>query len=303
MSAKKSCDTQQILVWAKDVLDHEAREVAALIDRLDGSFTDAIRILSECKGKVVASGMGKAGIIAQKFSATLSSTGTPSLWLHPAEAVHGDLGRATKDDVIVILSYSGETDEIKVLLPFLKKIGSKVISMTGNTSSSLARYSDAVLDVKVAREACALNLAPTTSTTVMLAMCDALSVVLQKLKGFREKDFAMFHPRGSLGRKLLLTVEDCMRKGKANPIVGGDELVSEVLVAITNARAGACVIVDAQRNVLGIFTDGDLRRHLESDSNLLKRRIAEVMTVNPRVVRADTLASEAMRILEEKKNR
>jgi len=215
--------------------------------------------------------------------------------------VHGDLGRATKDDVIVILSYSGETDEIKVLLPFLKKIGSKVISMTGNTSSSLARYSDAVLDVKVAREACALNLAPTTSTTVMLAMCDALSVVLQKLKGFREKDFAMFHPRGSLGRKLLLTVEDCMRKGKANPIVGGDELVSEVLVAITNARAGACVIVDAQRNVLGIFTDGDLRRHLESDSNLLKRRIAEVMTVNPRVVRADTLASEAMRILEEKK--
>jgi arabinose-5-phosphate isomerase len=297
----KRSDEKSIIRWAKDTLTLEAQAILDLNKRLDRSFIRAIQILLSCKGKVVATGMGKAGIIAQKLSATLSSTGTPSIWLHPAEAVHGDLGRVVRQDSVIILSYSGETEEVKILLPFLKKIGAKIISLTGNKSSSLARYSDIVLDVSVKREACPLGLAPTTSTTVMLGLCDALSTVLQKMKGFKEKDFALYHPKGSLGRKLLLKVEDCMRQGKDNPTVYEDTLVSRTLLDITRARAGAAVVVDRARRVKGIFTDGDLRRHLGKDPGLARRRIKEVMTKHPTVVRSDMLATEAMRILEEKK--
>lgn len=294
-------NSQEILSWAKEVIKLEAVEVEKLANRLDDSFVKAIEIMNACKGKVVASGMGKAGIIANKFSATISSTGTPSLSLHPAEAVHGDLGRVTDDDVVIMLSFSGETDEVKVLIPFLKKIGAKLIAMTGNPNSFLAKNSDVSLDVHVDKEACALNLAPTTSTTVMLAMCDALAVALMRLKGFEAKDFAMFHPRGSLGRKLLLKVEDCMRKDQNNAIVTADLPVSEVLFKITEARSGAAVVVDATKKVLGIFTDGDLRRHLEKDNDIVNKKVGDVMTANPTVVNQDILASEAMRILEDKR--
>lgn len=292
---------RKFLEWAKESLRIEAEAIRDIEKRLDSSFLKAVELMFNCKARVIVTGMGKAGIIGQKFSATLSSTGTPSIWLHPAEAVHGDLGRVTRKDVVVILSYSGETEEIKSLLPFLKKIGSKIIALTANRKSFLARYSDVILDVTVEREACPLGLAPTTSTTVMLALCDALSIVLQKRKGFKAKDFAFYHPKGSLGRKLLLKVEDCMRKGKANSVISENTSVSRALVAITQARAGAAVVVDKDKKLLGIFTDGDLRRHLREDPRLLKRKIREVMTEHPIVVRKDMLASEAMRILEKHK--
>lgn len=292
---------KEILTWAKKVLETEKKGIDKVARHLDKDFLKVIRIVSGCKGRIVVTGMGKAGIIGQKFSATLSSTGSSSFWLHPTEAVHGDLGSIRQDDVVVVLSYSGETDEVKNLIPFIKKIGVRVIAITGNIKSSLARYADSTVNVKVDKEACPLGLAPTTSTTAMLAICDAISVVLQKVKGFKEKDFAFYHPKGSLGRKLLLKVEDCMRKGIANPIVSESKLVSKVLEDITKARAGAAVVVNKKKQVIGIFTDGDLRRCLTQDTNLTRRPINKVMTRHPIVVSCDMLASQAMRILEEKK--
>jgi arabinose-5-phosphate isomerase len=286
---------------AKEVLDIEAEAVSALKSRINRNFTKALGIILKSKGRVVVSGMGKTGIIAQKFSATLASTGTPSLFLHTAEAVHGDLGKVTSEDVVIVISNSGSGEEIKQLLPLLKKIGAGVIALTGNTKSILARYSDVVLDVSVKKEACPLGLAPTASTTATLAMADALAVCLLELKGFKEKDFAFFHPGGALGRRLLLKVEDIMRKGQANPIVNEEKRVSEVLLKITQARAGSATVVDKNGKLKGIFTDGDLRRHLETDEDLPRRKIKEVMTRNPTVVDKEMLAAEAMRILQEKK--
>lgn len=292
---------KEIINWAKEVLSIEAEGIASLEDSLDENFLNVIRILSTCRGKIVVTGMGKAGIIGQKFSATLSSTGTSSFWLHAAEAVHGDLGRIEEKDVVVVLSYSGETEEIKNLIPFIRQIGAKIIAITGNLRSSLSRYVDGFIDVKIDKEACPLGLAPTTSTTAMLAACDAVSVVLQKIKGFKEKDFAFFHPRGSLGRKLLLKVKDIMRKKRFNPIVGQDMLVKDVLVKITSAHAGAASVVDSSRKLVGIFTDGDLRRNLERYPNLLRKKVKDVMTKGPVVVKDDDLASQALKVLEGKK--
>jgi len=286
---------------AKEVLSIEASAVSALKKRIGREFKRALDLILKSKGRVVVSGMGKTGIIAQKLSATLSSTGTPSLFLHLAEASHGDLGKVTSDDAVIILSNSGSTDEVKQLLPFLKKIGSKIISLTGNKNSILAKHSDVVLDVSVKKEACPLGLAPTASTTATLAMADALAVCLLELKGFKEKDFAFFHPGGALGRQLLLKVEDIMRTGKSNPIVNEEKKVSEVLFKITQARAGAASVINKNGKLVGIFTDGDLRRHLEADEGLPKRKIKEVMTRNPLVVRKDRLAAEALHILEERK--
>ncbi|MDD4955296.1 MAG: KpsF/GutQ family sugar-phosphate isomerase [Candidatus Omnitrophica bacterium] len=291
----------EIIGWAKEVLSIEAEGIASLEDSLDENFLNAIRILSACKGKIVVTGMGKAGIIGQKFSATLSSTGTSSFWLHAAEAVHGDLGRIEENDVVVVLSYSGETEEIKNLIPFIRQIGAKIIAITGNLRSSLSRYVDGFINVKINKEACPLGLAPTTSTTAMLAACDAVSVTLQKIKGFEEKDFAFFHPRGSLGRKLLLRVKDIMRKKRFNPVVGQDMLVKDVLVKITSAHAGAASVVDASKKLVGIFTDGDLRRNLERYPNLLRKKVKDVMTKGPVVVKDDDLASQALKVLEGKK--
>ncbi|MDO8488717.1 MAG: KpsF/GutQ family sugar-phosphate isomerase [Candidatus Omnitrophota bacterium] len=286
---------------AREVLEIEAQAIRALQGRLNKDFVKAIELIFKCKGRVVVSGMGKTGIIAQKFSATLASTGTPSLFLHTAEAIHGDLGKVTSDDIVIILSNSGCTEEMKQLLPILKKIGSPIISLTGNIKSILAKYSDVVLDVSVKKEACPLGLAPTASTTASLAMADALAVCLLEKKSFKEKDFAFFHPGGALGRRLLLTVEDIMRRGQANAIVQEDKKVSQVMFAITRARAGSAIVVDKQGKLKGIFTDGDLRRHLESDKELTNRQIKEVMTKNPTVVKKDMLAAEAMRILQAKK--
>ena len=290
-----------VIKRAKQVLDIESCAIQELKKRVGVNFKEALKLMLKTKGRVIVSGMGKTGIIAQKFSATLASTGTPSLFLHTAEAIHGDLGKVTRDDVVIVLSNSGATEEIKQLLPLLKKIGVKVIALTGNKKSALAKYSDVVLDVSVKKEACPLGLAPTASTTATLAMADALSVCLLELKGFKAKDFAFFHPAGALGKRLLLKVEDIMRTGRANPVVKENEPVSSVLLKITQARSGSASVVDKGGRLVGIFTDGDLRRHLETDKNLTRRKIKEVMTRNPLTISRDKLAAEAIHILEEKK--
>ncbi len=290
-----------IIKRAKEVFRLEAEAVRALANKLDHNFVQAVEVISGCKGRVVVSGMGKAGIIGQKISATLASLGSPSIWLHSAEAAHGDLGRVTKDDIVIALSNSGETEETKNLIPLLKKIGVKIIAITGNKNSNLAKHSNLVLDVSVRKEACTLGLAPTSSTTAMLAMGDALAVCVVEKKGFKEKDFALFHPGGALGKKLLLRVEDIMRKGKNSPVVNEDAIVKDVLYAITEARAGSASVVNKSGKLTGIFTDGDLRRHLERDANLSQRKVKEVMTKNPVTILPQKLAVEALRILEERK--
>jgi arabinose-5-phosphate isomerase len=290
-----------VIKRAREVLDMESQAILKLKNRIGKEFQAALELILKSKGRVVVSGMGKTGIIAQKFSATLASTGTPSLFLHLAEASHGDLGKVTQDDVVIVLSNSGSTAEVKQLLPFLKKIGSKIIALTGNVNSPLAKYSDVVLDVSVKQEACPLNLAPTSSTTAALAMADALAVCLLEIKGFKEKDFALFHPGGALGKRLLLKVEDIMRIGRSNPVVREDMTVSEVIFKITQARAGAAIIVNSAGKLSGIFTDGDLRRHLATDKDLPNRKIKEVMTRNPMVLKKDRLAAEAFHLLEERK--
>lgn len=286
---------------AKQVLKIEAGAILNLISRLDHNFEKAVEVILKCRGRVVVTGMGKGGIIGQKLSATLSSTGTPSLWVHPAEAIHGDLGRVTKDDVIIAISNSGETEEITRLLPWIKKIGAKLISLTGNTKSNLARNSDFCLDVGVKKEACSLGLAPTASTTAALAMSDALAVAILEKRGFKEKDYAFFHPGGNLGKRLLLKVEDIMRTGSANPIINEEKKVKDVLLAITKARAGSATIINKKGKLVGIFTDGDLRRHLEKEPNVTFYRIKELMTKNPVTITKGRLAVEALPILKEKK--
>ena len=286
---------------AKEVLRIEADAISSLIKRVDSNFEKAAKLMLSCRGKVVVTGMGKPGFIGAKISATLSSTGTPSLYLHPADAIHGDLGRVTRDDIVLAMSNSGETEEIIRLLPTLKKIGARLIAMTGKPGSTLARYSDVTLDVAVKKEACPLNLAPTASTTAMLAMGDALAIALLDKRGFKEEDFAFFHPGGSLGKRLLLKVEDIMRKGKANPVVKDDTKIKSVLLKITGSRAGSASVVNKKGILIGIFTDGDLRRHLGVDALLPLRQVREVMTRNPVTISKDMLAADAFRILREKK--
>ncbi|MCM8798377.1 MAG: KpsF/GutQ family sugar-phosphate isomerase, partial [Candidatus Omnitrophica bacterium] len=286
---------------AREVFQIEAGAILKLSQRLDKNFLEAVELISNCKGRIVLTGMGKAGLIAQKISATLSSLGTPSLWLHPAEALHGDLGRVTLDDVVIAFSSSGETEEITKLLPLIKKIGAKLIAFTGNLKSHLAQYADVVLDISVEKEACPLGLAPTASTTAILAMGDALAIAVLDKKGFKKEDFAFLHPGGTLGKRLLLKVEDVMRKGEANPLVREDTLVKDVLLAITKARAGSATVVDKNKKLLGIFTDGDLRRHIETDPNLLERKVKEVMTKSPKTIKKGKLAEEALKILREYK--
>lgn len=286
---------------AKEVLKTEAKAIQELGRRIDSNFEKAIKLILKTKGRVIVTGMGKPGFIAQKISATLSSTGTPSLYLHPAEALHGDLGRVTKEDCLIALSNSGETEEIIRLLPIIKKIGAILISMIGNGNSTLARNSDCVLDVSIKKEACPLGLAPTTSTTVMLAMGDALSIVLQEKKGFKVEHFALYHPGGNLGKRLLLRVGDIMRRGGANPIVKEDGLVKDVLLKITRARAGSASVIDKKGILKGIFTDGDLRRHLRIKGDITNKKIKEIMTRNPITVPNDMMAVDALQILQSKK--
>lgn len=284
---------------ARTVLRIEAEAIRRLIPRIGRSFLAAVELVAGCKGRVIVTGMGKAGLIGQKLSATLASTGTPSHWVHPAEAIHGDVGRITKQDVVLILSNSGETEELTRLLPVIKRLGARLIALTGNPRSTLAAHSDLALDVSVKQEACSLNLAPTSSTTAMLAMGDALAVVVAERKGFQEHDFALLHPGGQLGRRLLLRVGDLMRHGAANPIVREGARIKDVLLAITKARAGAASVVDARGRLLGIFTDGDLRRHLDDTPNVTQRRVGEIMTKHPKTIGAGRLAVEALRLLQE----
>lgn len=286
---------------ARKVLEIERDALSSLIKRIDSNFEKAVNVLYNIKGRVIVTGMGKPGFIAQKISATLSSTGTPSLYLHPAEALHGDLGRVTKDDLILALSNSGETEEIVKFLPIVKKIGAKLIAMVGNTKSTLARSADHIIDTSVKREACSLGLAPTTSTTAMLAMGDALAIALLEKKGFREKDFAFYHPGGILGKRLILSVGDIMRKGRDNPIVKENMSVKSVLLSITKARAGSASVIGSNGKLVGIFTDGDLRRHLGKSANLINKKVKDVMTKNPVSIKKDRLAAEAFDILRSKR--
>ena len=286
---------------AKEVLKIEAESIKRLSSRINKDFEKAVNLIFASKGRVVVTGMGKAGIIGRKISATLASTGTPSLWLHSAEAIHGDLGRIIKEDIVIAISNSGETEEIVRLIPHIKKIGSKLIAMTGNILSTLAKNSDAKLDVSIKEEACPLRLAPMASTTTMLAMGDALCAALMYKKGFKRSDFAFLHPGGSLGKQLLLKVQDIMRKGDRNPIVKESEKVKNVLLAITAARTGSATVVDGKGKVIGIFTDGDLRRHLDHDPDLTKRKVKDVMTKKPKTLKGDCLAVEALRVLREYK--
>ena len=293
--------TQMSIKRAKEVLRIESEAISSLIKRLDRGFQKAVDMLYSCRGRIVVTGMGKGGIIGQKISATLSSIGSPSLWLHPAEAIHGDLGRVVNEDVVLAISNSGETEEILRLLPTIKKIGARLISLTGNLKSTLAKNSDITLDVSVREEACPLGLVPTASTTAMLAMGDALAIAVLEKKGFKKEEFAFYHPGGKLGKRLLLKVKDIMRKGKASPVVKEGVMVKDALLAITSARAGSVSIVNKGGILVGIFTDGDLRRHLEADPHLSMRKIKKVMTKSPTLIKGEKLAAEALGILQSKK--
>ncbi len=286
---------------AKKVLMNESRAVAKLVSKLNEDFTDAVDLLASSKGRAIVTGMGKPGFIAQKVSATMASTGTPSLYLHPAEALHGDLGRVTRDDVIIAFSNSGETEEVVRLIPIIKKIGSGLISITGNKDSTLAVNSDFVLDSSVDKEACPMGLAPTTSTTAMLALGDALAIALIEKKKFQPQDFAMFHPGGSLGKRLILRVEDIMRPITKTPVVGGNTMVKDVLVKITEMRAGSASVVDGKGKLIGIFTDGDLRRNFEQGADIRTAKVKDVMTCSPVTISKDRLAAEAFDVLRRKK--
>jgi len=294
-------NNKNLLEIGRQVLEIEGRAVLDLIPRLDERFAAAVEILFHCSGRIIVTGMGKAGIIGRKISATLASTGSPSLSLHPAEALHGDLGMVGRDDVVIAISRSGESEEITALLPFIKNLGIKVIAVTGQPASSLARYSDVVLDTSIAKEACPLNLAPTASTTAALALGDALAVALIEKRGFKPADFARLHPAGSLGKRLLLRVSDLMRKGEDNPVAGENTPVKDVLFLITSSKAGAASIVDGEGRLVGFFTDGDLRRHIDRTAEILEKPVSEVMTRDPLVVDSDQLAAAALRILGDKK--
>ena len=286
---------------AKRVLRNESKALGKIADRIDAGFNKIINVLAKNSGRIVVTGMGKPGFIAQKVSATLSSTGTPSFYLHPAEALHGDIGRVTRDDVIVAFSNSGETEVIVKLLPIIKKIGAKLISITGNKRSTLSVNSDFVIDSSIDREACPMGLAPTTSTTAMLAIGDALAVALLEKKNFQPGDFAFFHPGGALGKRLLLKVEDIMRVRSEIPVVSKTTRVKDVLLKITRMRAGSASIVDSKGKLTGIFTDGDLRRHIDQGTDLLDRKVGEVMTKDPLNIAPDRLAAEALEVLKSRK--
>ena len=289
------------LELAKRVLRIEAQAVAGLIDRLDAGFLRAIELIRACHGRVVVSGVGKSGHIARKIAATLASTGTPAYFVHAAEAAHGDLGMITRDDVLIALSNSGESEELLTIVPLVKRQGGRLVAITGNPASSLAREADAHLDAGVAEEACPLNLAPTASTTAALAMGDALAVALLDARNFNAEDFARSHPGGRLGRRLLTHVRDIMRPVAEVPRVGEHATVAEAVLAISRGGMGMTAVVTEALAVVGIFTDGDLRRALEKVVDLRGTPVTQVMTRNPRSIGPDRLAAETAQMMEEHK--
>jgi arabinose-5-phosphate isomerase len=302
----KAFDTetaQRALQLARETLQIEADAIIALKNRLstssDDSFAQAVGLLFSCTGRVVVSGIGKSGHIARKIAATLASTGTPALFVHPAEAAHGDLGMVTENDAFVAISNSGETAELLAIVPIIKRMGAKLIAMTGNVNSSLAQLANVHLDVRVDKEACPLNLAPTASTTATLALGDALAVALLDARGFQEDDFARSHPGGALGRRLLTHVRDVMRSGDAIPAVTADVSLSQALLEITRKGMAMTAVVDDAYRAVGIFTDGDLRRLIEHVQDFTKLSISDVMHANPRTIGPDQLAVEAVEVMEQ----
>jgi arabinose-5-phosphate isomerase len=288
-----------IIEEAKKVIRIEAEALNALADSINGEFERAVSLILQSKGRVVVTGMGKSGHIGQKIASTMASTGTPAFFLHPAEAIHGDLGMIIKGDVVIAISNSGETDEVLRILPIVERIGAKLIAMTGNANSTLARTGDVLLSVAIAEEACPLGLAPTASTTATLAMGDALAVALLIERGFKAEDFALFHPGGSLGKKLLLTVSDMMHAGEALPLVRWDIPMREALFEITSKKVGCTGVVDEQGALVGVVTDGDLRRALERGVDFMARPAADLMTRNPKRILAGDLAAKALQRMEE----
>ena len=289
-----------ILDEIRKVLETEMKSIGDLIKKLNNNYVMAVELMFECKGRVVVSGIGKSGLIGRKIASTLASTGTPAFFLDPAEGVHGDLGMIMNGDIALLISNSGETEEILKISPNLKKIGMKIILLTGKPNSSLAKLSDIVLDVGVEKEACPLNLAPTASTTTTLATGDALAVALLEKRGFKPEDFAFLHPGGTLGKKLLLKVDDIMHSGEENPIISEEKSMKEAILEITSKRLGATSIVNDKGILVGIITDGDLRRAIEKYGNLLEKNVKEIMTKNPVVIETGKLAAEAVHIMEDR---
>jgi arabinose-5-phosphate isomerase len=287
------------LAIARDVLNIEAAAVAALTRKLDGGFLQAVNLILNCRGRVTVSGMGKSGHIARKIASTMSSTGTPAYFVHPAEASHGDLGMVTANDVFIALSNSGESAELLAIIPLIKRQGAKLIALTGNERSSLAREADAHVYAGARKEACPLNLAPTASTTAALALGDALAIALMRAKGFSRDQFARSHPGGTLGRRLLTHVRDVMRTGENAPHIRDTATLSDAIFEMSRGRMGITSVLDGRERVVGIFTDGDLRRTLQKGVDLHTTPIAGVMTRNPRTIGPDKLAAEAVQIMEQ----
>ncbi|MFN3650823.1 MAG: SIS domain-containing protein [Armatimonadota bacterium] len=290
---------EELIAAGREVLRQEAEAISSLSARLGGAFADAVSLIVEAGGRVVVTGIGKSGAVARKSAATLASTGTPALYLHPAEGVHGDLGMVTRHDVAVALSYSGETDEILAILPVLKRLGVGLIAVTGKPGSTLAEAADVVLDVSVEREACPLNLAPTTSTTAMLALMDALAVAAMSVRRFTKDDYALFHPAGSLGRRLLLRVGDLMRRGERVAVCSPESSIRDALFTITSAQSGCVFAVDADGAYLGLLTDGDIRRLLLRDAAALDRTVSEVLNRRGRSTSPERLVTEALEVMQQ----
>ncbi len=299
---KTELQSSDILEEGKRVLKIEAEAISDLIDRMDQQFVDAVSLCFRCSGRIVVIGMGKSGLIGKKMSATFSSTGSPAFFLHPSEGIHGDLGMISKEDVALIISNSGETEEILRILPSLKRLDLKLITLTGNANSTLAKRSDVVLDVAVREEACPLGLAPTASTTATLAMGDAIAVALLQKRGFRKEDFAFFHPGGALGRNLLLRVQDLMHKGDEIPKVGEDTPLKEVVLEMTAKQLGMTAVETKEAGLAGVITDGDLRRLIKTadrdDRELFRLPALEVMSHHPKTITSDALAAKALQIME-----
>ncbi|HVY06071.1 MAG TPA: KpsF/GutQ family sugar-phosphate isomerase [Burkholderiales bacterium] len=292
-------NSETALASGRRVLEIEAQAVRDLAQRLDGNFVRAAEIVFGCKGRVVVSGIGKSGHVARKIASTLASTGTPAFFVHPAEASHGDLGMVTRDDVMIALSNSGESGELLVIVPLIKRMGGKLIAMTGNPDSSLAREADVHLDARVAEEACSLGLAPTSSTTAALALGDALAVTLLEARGFGQEDFARSHPGGSLGRRLLTHVHDIMRTGDAIPRVAESASLADAILEISKKGMGMTAVTNGAGRVVGIFTDGDLRRALAKAGDLRDSGLLQLMTRNPKTVQPQQLAAEAADLMEQ----
>lgn len=283
---------------AKEVLKIEAEAILNLIDKLDESFNKAVEVLYNCKGRVVVTGMGKSGLIGGKIAATFASTGTPAFFLHPADGSHGDIGMVVKNDVMLALSNSGETREINDIIPVIKRLGIKLISLTSNPLSALGKQSDIVLNIHVNKEACPLGLAPTASTTAALAMGDALAISLLERRGFKKDNFAFLHPGGTLGKKLILKVNDIMHSDGEVPFVLFNSSVKDAIFEITSKKLGLTIVIDGKKKIKGLITDGDLRRAIEKHPNIMEIKSCEIMTMNPKTIKPDALAVEALQVME-----